>query len=438
MTTYRFAILSTILMCLIVTPILAQTEDINAEDAQGATAAAQVAIDKIDDKTASYDDIAVLTEAILLIQHNAVEEHKFRDLIYSAVDGMLASLDPHSAFLTPEAFDALREETAGHFSGIGITVGVRNGMLVVIAPIEDSPAFKAGLHAGDRLVAIDGKPCRSISLNEAVNALRGPRGSTVTISVERDESDPFDVTITRDEIRIASVKGGALLRDNVGYIRINQFSELTPKEFETAFRKILELKATALVLDLRNNPGGLLDAAVNVAEKFLPKKSVIVTTRGRDGVRNEQKFYASGSLRDTTMPMVVLVNRGSASASEIVAGAMQDHRRAVIVGETSFGKASVQNVVRLSLRPECAVRLTTSHYFTPGGRLIHEKGITPDVVVRQTPEEWRKSQLKRLCEETPEAYPPKIREEAEKTIDQPLERAIDIVIGARILAPKGS
>jgi carboxyl-terminal processing protease len=401
-----------------------------------ATNAAAAAVQKVSDRDASYDDIAVLTEAILLVQRNYVEEEKFRDLIYGAVDGMLSSLDPHSAFLPPEAFDALREETAGSFSGIGVTVGIRDGVIVVIAPIEDSPAFRAGLHAGDRIVAIDGQSNRGTTMNEAVGKLRGPRGSTVKLTIERDDREPFDAVITRDDVRVASVRGTRIVRDDVGYIRVNVFSEQTPVEFEAAFRKVLALKATALVLDLRDNPGGLLDAAVAVAEKLLPDKAVIVTTRGRDGVRNEEQFRAGGTLRNASIPVVVLVNRGSASASEIVAGALQDHRRAVVLGETSFGKASVQNVVRLRLRPECAVRLTTAHYFTPQGRMIHGKGITPDVAVAQTPGEWRKVQLKRLYAEAPDSYPASAREAVGNATDVPLERAVDLLIGARILDGK--
>jgi carboxyl-terminal processing protease len=424
-----------VLSSLILLPVVARCAE-EAPVAPAATNAAAAAVQKLSDKDASYDDIAVLTEAILLIQRNYVEEEKFRDLIYGAVDGMLASLDPHSSFLPPEDFNALREETAGQFTGIGVTVGIRDGVIVVIAPIEGSPAFRAGLHAGDRIVAIEGRPNRGTTMDEAVGKLRGPRGSTVKVTIERDDRDPFEVAIMRDDIHVASVKGSRILRDSVGYIRINQFSEQTAAEFEAAFRKLQELKATALVLDLRDNPGGLLDSAVAVAEKMLPDKAVIVTTRGRDGVRNEEQFRAGGALRDTHIPIVVLVNRGSASASEIVAGALQDHRRAVVMGETSFGKASVQNIIRLRLRPECAVRLTTAHYFTPLGRMIHDKGITPDVAVPQTPGEWRKAQLKRLYEEAPDSYPASAREAVGAGTDAPLERAVDILIGARIFGEK--
>jgi carboxyl-terminal processing protease len=420
-------------------PAAENTPDLPGDAAQAATAA----VGAVADPDASYDDLAVLTEAILLVQRNAVEAHQFRDLIYHAVDGMLTSLDPHSAFLTPEAFESLREETAGQFSGIGITIGVRQGTVVVIAPIEGSPAFRAGVRAGDRIVAVDGQPLRGVSLNEAVKKMRGPRDTTVRITIERNERDPeldgqpIELTITRAEVRVASVRGGKIVRDGVGYIRINQFNEQTPAEFEKAFRSVLDLKATALVLDLRDNPGGLLDSAVAVAEKFLPGKAVIVSTRGREGARVEEQFRAGGSLRDTAMPMAVLMNRGSASASEIVAGAIQDHRRGIVVGETSFGKASVQNIVALRLRPDCAVRLTTAHYFTPEGRLIHGKGIVPDIVVPQSAMEWRQVQLKRLYEESPDAYPMHERAAIDENLtDMPLDRAIDVLIGVRLLGGK--
>lgn len=386
-----------------------------------------------------YDDVAVLTEALMLIRRNYVEETPYRKIVYGAVHGMLANLDPHSDFLEPTEFDGLREETEAQFGGIGIHIGMQAGFPLVIAPIEDSPAYKAGLQSGDRIVAIEGRPTTGTSMGETMKSLRGEPGSAVVITVAREDQDPFDVTIIRDRIKVATVKGTRVLRDGVGYVRVTQFSEPTAEAFDKALDDLMSKSVRGIVLDLRDNPGGLLDQAVEVVQRLLPPKSVVVTTRGREGRKPRDIYRADGRRHITDLPMAVLINRGSASASEIVTGALQDHRRAVVIGERSFGKASVQNILRLRTRPECAVKITTAHYYTPNGRLIHNKGIDPDIVVTVPPSAWRRAQLKRLYEEQPEAYPAAKREKVEDATDAALERAIDIVVGLNVygVRPEG-
>lgn len=385
---------------------------------------------------AVYDDIAVFTEALLLVKRQYVEEKDFRALIYGAIDGMLNSLDPHSSFLPPAQFDELREDTSGHFSGIGIHVGIKDGRVIVLAPIEGTPASRAGLLSGDVVAKIDRQSALGISMDETVRRLRGAKGSSVTLTIEREGRDPFDVTLFRDDVQVSSVRGARLLRDGVGYIRLTQFSENSGIEFRQAVDKLLERKMTALVVDLRDNPGGLLTTAVEIASLLLPSGADVVSVRGRDGVRDEERYRADGGRHLPDLPLVLLVNARSASASEIVAGAMQDNRRAVVVGETTFGKASVQNVLRLTTRADCALRLTTAHYFTPAGRMIHGKGIQPDVSIETPLSQWRQVVLKRAYEEMSAAYPPAAKERLDAVRDEQLDRAIDIAISARILKKK--
>ncbi|MEI6211104.1 MAG: S41 family peptidase [bacterium] len=383
-----------------------------------------------------YDDIAVFTEALLLVKRQYADDKAFRDLIYGAIDGMLVSLDPHSGFLQPQQYQELREDTSGHFSGIGIHVGIKEGRVLVLAPIEGAPAHRAGLMSGDKIVKIDGQPALGISMDETVRRLRGAKGSPVKLTIEREGRDLFDVTLLRDDVKVASVKGARILRDGVGYIRLMQFGEGSTLEFLKALQSLQDQKMTALVVDLRDNPGGLLATAVEVTSLLLPKGTEIVSVRGRDGTRSEERHVSNGPLHLTDLPTAVLVNSHSASASEIMAGALQDHHRAVIVGETTFGKASVQNVLRLSTRPDCAVRLTTAHYYTPAGRMIHGKGIVPDISIEVPLSKWRSIVIKRAYAEMPEIYPAATREKVEDVPDEQLNRAIDVVIGVRILKQK--
>lgn len=327
----------------------------------------------------AYENIKIFTDALSIVQDNYAEEVDPKNLIYGAVKGMLQSLDPHSSFMTPEEYKEMQVETKGSFGGIGIEIGIRDGILTVISPIEDTPAFKAGIKAGDKIVKIGDKYTKDMSINDAVKLMRGPRGTKVAIWVLREGwKDPQEFAITRDIIAIKSVKYKTL-EDGFGYVRISQFQEKTAGDLEDALNKLgsKDGKLKGLVLDLRNNPGGLLQQAVEVSNKFLDS-GLIVYTKGR-APGQDMRFEARGEDMQPPYPMIVIVNGGSASASEIVAGALQDHKRAVILGTQTFGKGSVQTIVPLA--DGSAIRLTTSKYYTPSGRSIQAKGIEPDIVV---------------------------------------------------------
>jgi carboxyl-terminal processing protease len=363
-----------------------------------------------------------------------VVEKPFRDVVYGAIDGMLAELDPNSSFLPPEPLANLEEETKGSFGGIGVSVGVQDGGVKVIAPIVDSPAFKAGIHAGDLITAVDGKKLEGSSVDEAVKAMRGEKGSSVKITVERPNGEKAELALVRDDIKMTPVKGVRSLGDGIGYLRITQFNEPAVEDFSRALAALEKDRITDLIIDLRDNPGGLLESAVGIAEQILPRGKEIVTVRGRDGVEAQQRFEAGPcSRRFTDVPIAVLVNGGSASASEILAGALKAHKRAVLVGEKTYGKASVQNVIRLALRPDCAVRLTTGFYYTPDGKMIHGTGIEPDVQVPVSKTECRQAQMKRLYEESPGSSTGGMQNLMPGVKDEALERARELLKGARIL-----
>jgi carboxyl-terminal processing protease len=397
-------------------------------------AAKRVSQPKAGSNEAAFDDLAVLTEAILLVQRYYVEEKPFRDVVYGAIEGMLTELDPNSSFLPPQPLASLEEETKGSFGGIGVSVGVRGGEVKVIAPVEDSPAFKAGIHAGDTITAVDGKKLEGLSVDEAVKAMRGEKGSPVKVTVERPNGDKVEVALVRDDIKMTPVKGIRAMGDGIGYLRITQFNELAVEDFSKALATLEKERITDLIIDLRDNPGGLLEAAVGIAEQVLARGKEIVTVRGRDGVEPQQRFDAGPcERRFTEVPIAVLVNGGSASASEIVAGALKAHHRAVLVGEKTYGKASVQNVIKLALRPDCAVRLTTGFYYTPDGKMIHGIGIEPDVQVPMTKSEWRQAQMRRLYDEMPGSSAGGMQNLMQGVKDEPLERAKELLKGARIL-----
>jgi len=326
----------------------------------------------------SYERLKVFTEVLSLIQANYVEETKPRDLIYGGIKGMLETLDAHSSFLSPDVFKEMQVETQGSFGGLGIEITVKDRQLTVVAPIEGTPADRAGIHAGDRIVKIDGNPTKDMTLMEAVKKLRGPRGTRVTLTILRDDSTaPLELSLTREVIEVKSVRAKGL-DDAIAYIRIASFHERTAKDLQKAIEQLSRDGMAALVLDLRNNPGGLLNQAVQVSDLFLEKGQLIVYTEGR--IKNQDlRFSAEHSTEIPKVPMVVLINGGSASASEIVAGALQDWKRAVVLGTKTFGKGSVQTVIPLS--DGSGLRLTTAKYFTPKGRAIHGNGLQPDIVV---------------------------------------------------------
>ncbi len=382
----------------------------------------------------AFDKMRLLANVLLEIRKSYVDEEKteYKDLLYGALRGMLQSLDPHSQFMDPDMFKDMKDDTAGEFGGLGIVIGIRDGILTVIAPMEDTPAFRAGILHGDKIVAIDGQSTENMSLQEAVKQMRGEPGTKVKIKIIRPKPQEIkELDLVRAVIRVESVKGTAILEDGIGYVRITQFSEPTGEALQKALDKLLAEGMTALVLDLRNNPGGLLNSSVEVSQKFIRSGSLVVSTRGRPGVGGASEYLSRGKPHYLDFPMAVLVNGGSASAAEITAGALQDHRRAVIIGEKTFGKGSVQSV--LPLEDGSAIRLTTAKYYTPSGRTIHEVGVEPDILVPMAPDEWRRVMLRRSREEIgdldaeAEALP-----DAGPAVDTQLERAMDILKGIRL------
>lgn len=330
----------------------------------------------------TYEKLKILSEVLYLIQTNYVEEVDTQDVIYGAIHGMLRALDPHSSFMPPDMYQEMQVETRGNFGGLGIQIAIKDDQLTVIAPIDDTPAYRAGIEAGDKIVKIEDDPTNDMTLMEAVKLLRGPKGTQVTITVMRKGFDkPREFTIVRDIIEIKSVNHRMLVH-NIGYLRLRQFQDASANEMEDALRDLEENGMEALILDLRSNPGGLLNSAVEIADKFLEKGKLIVYTEGRKK-NQDMRFVAHQEFTHPNYPMVILVNHGSASASEIVAGALQANSRALIIGTQTYGKGSVQSVIPLS--DNSGLRLTTALYYTPDGRSIHEKGITPDIVLAAEP-----------------------------------------------------
>jgi len=398
----------------------------------------------------TYEKLKVFTEILSLVQSNYVDEVNSRDLIYGAVKGMLETLDPHSAFMTPEAFREMQVETQGSFGGLGLEITVKDRMLTVVAPIDGTPADRAGIQPGDRIVKIEGQPTKDMTLMDAVRKLRGPKGSKVTISILREGSlEPMDITLVRETIEVRSVRSKDL-GDGMYYVRLTSFQEKTSKDLERTLEQAQKAGTAALILDLRNDPGGLLNQAVAVGDMFLDKGQLIVYTQGR--LKNQDlRFTAEHSNGYPKWPMVVLVNGGSASASEIVAGALQDWKRAVILGTKTFGKGSVQTVIPLS--DGSGLRLTTAKYFTPRGRSIHGTGITPDIIVepvrpevaaqRQKEEDTRRlasgerPREQRIGEQEGEAIEIGRRDVVDLQKDVQLQRAIEILKATRILEKSG-
>jgi carboxyl-terminal processing protease len=326
-----------------------------------------------------YKELDLFTKVLNLVQDDYVEDPDGRELVYGAIRGLLSTLDPHSVFMTPEAYRELRVDTEGRFGGVGIEVTVKNNVLTVITAIEGSPAEKAGVHPGDRILKIDGVSTKEIGLAEAVRKMRGSRGSKVHLTLLREgQRDPIEVSLHRDTIRIKSVRSN-LEEDGFGYVRISSFQEDTDEDLRKnleALEKRNKGPLKGLVIDLRNNPGGLLDEAVDVSDDFL-ESGTIVTTASRN--QEVDRRTASKSGKEPTYPLIVMVNGGSASAAEIVAGALQDHKRAVLLGTTTFGKGTVQTIFELG--DGAALKLTVAKYYTPKGRSIQAEGIKPDVVV---------------------------------------------------------
>lgn len=383
-----------------------------------------------------YEDLRTFTEIFSIIIKNYVDEVNSRELIRSALKGMVNSLDPHSAYLTPEAYREFQTETKGEFGGIGIQIGIKDGVLTVIAPIEDTPAFRAGIKAGDKIIKIDGQSTKDMNINDAVSKMRGPKGKPVKLTIQREGwKEAKDITIVRDIIKIKSVKY-KMLDNEIGYVKIVQFQEATGQDLSLALKNLKEKGMQSLILDLRNNPGGLLNSAVDVAEQFLPPKNLVVSIKGRKGEKIDYFTDGSKPVYDK-IPMIVLVNQGSASASEIVAGALQDWGRAPILGVQTFGKGSVQSLIPLS--DGSALKLTTAKYYTPKGKSIHTVGIMPDIVVKLDTKNGKEvsvirekdleQRLKGERVEPQEKFP----QEVDEKHDNQLQRAIDILKSWKIM-----
>jgi carboxyl-terminal processing protease len=357
----------------------------------------------------------------------------YQDLVYGALKGMVNELDPHSEFLDPEKYKDLQSDTEGHFGGLGVVIAMKDNFLTVVAPMEDTPGFKAGILSGDRILKIDGKSAENMTLADAVKLLRGDPDTPVSLSLLRPSSGQIkDYNLTRAIINVDMVKDingkkeFPLGENKIGYVRLVQFGEKTSDDLEVALNKLKEQGMQALIIDLRWNPGGLLDQAVEVCEKFLPRGQLIVSTEGRNPSQ-DSKHRASGRGDELHgMPIVVLVNLGSASASEIVSGCLQDLHRAIILGEKTFGKGSVQSIIPLD--DGSALRLTTAKYYTPSHKVIHQVGITPNILVPTTDEEDRDIRLQ-LTPGGMESLDTKQREEVKASHDPQLERATDLLKG---------
>ncbi|MFQ5657738.1 MAG: S41 family peptidase [Candidatus Methylomirabilales bacterium] len=374
----------------------------------------------------TYDTLKVFTEVLTLVRKNYVETTESKDLVYGAIRGMLMTLDPHSSFMTPDVYKEMQIDTQGSFGGLGIEITVRDRFLTVVAPIDGTPADRAGIQAGDRIVRIDGKPTKDMTLMEAVRKLRGEKGTEVTVTILRKGQEPFDIPIVREIIQVRSVRASDL-GEGIGYIRVVSFQERTARDLERKLKELKEKGMRALVLDLRNNPGGLLSQAVQVTDVFLEKGKLIVYTEGR--AKNQNLRLADERDNPQDFPMVVLVNGGSASASEIVAGALQDHKRAVLVGTKTFGKGTVQTVIPLN--DGSGLRLTTAKYFTPRRREINKSGLAPDIVVE--PEKVVKAQgppdrrNKPIGEQEGDKSRPLAKRGPDPKKDRQLGRAVDVL-----------
>jgi carboxyl-terminal processing protease len=398
------------------------------------------------EKESAYPSLELFSVVLEKVRKDYVDGQKlsYQDLIYAALKGMLYTLDPHSEFMEPEKYKELQNDTQGAFGGLGIVISMKDNFITVIAPMEDSPGFRAGIMSGDRIVKIEGKSTEKMSLPDAVKNLRGEPGTDVQITVFRPSSNQMkDYKLTRAVINIDMVKDingkkeFPLGDSKIGYVRLVQFGEKTSADLEAALKKLKAQKMQALVLDLRGNPGGLLEQAVDVCEKFLPRGQLVVTTEGRNPSQNAVRRSLGRGDELNNMPMVVLVNLGSASASEIVAGCLQDLKRAIILGEKTFGKGSVQSIIPLAPLPDGmpALRLTTAKYYTPSHKVIHGEGITPDILVPLTEEQERQVQLKH----TPggiESLEEKDRERVSRGHDPQLDRAMDLLKGITLFTQR--
>ena len=369
----------------------------------------------------TYKQLNLFGDVFQRVQEQYVEEVTDKKLIESAISGMLQSLDPHSSYLSADSYKDMQVKTKGKFGGLGIEITMEDGVVKVVSPIDDTPAAKAGMMSGDLIIGVDGESIRGLTINESVSKLRGPVGSKVIITVVRGKKDPYEIEIKRDIINIKSVKHNII--KNIGYVRLTTFSDTTTSGLEkalTEIKKNIGNKFQGLILDLRNNPGGLLNQSISVADAFL-NQGEIVSTQGRNDDDTSRVFAKKGDLING-QPLVVLINSGSASASEIVAGALKDHSRAIIIGTRSFGKGSVQSIIPLA--GNGAMRLTTARYFTPSGISIQAKGIEPDIIVEAGVTDLKKAKNDNRREENLRGALDKNKKSKETEIDSDSEKPL--------------
>ncbi len=401
---------------------------------------------RAENRQETYKQLNLFGDVFQRVQEQYVEEVTDKKLIESAISGMLQSLDPHSSYLSPESYKDMQVKTKGKFGGLGIEITMEDGVVKVVSPIDDTPAANAGMKSGDLIIGINGESIRGLSINDAVSQLRGPVGSKVVITVVRDKKDPFEIEIIRDVIKIRSVRHNII--KNIGYVRLTTFSDTTTSGLEKSvdeIKKELGEKFQGLILDLRNNPGGLLNQSISVTDSFL-NQGEIVSTQGRKDNDTSRIFAKKGDIINGK-PMIVLINSGSASASEIVAGALKDHSRAIIVGTRSFGKGSVQSIIPLA--GNGAMRLTTARYYTPSGISIQAKGIEPDIIVeagiteltKKTQENRREENLrgaldKKETDKKDSANKPELTSAEKLMQDNQISRAVDLIRGINLFSNK--
>lgn len=391
-----------------------------------------------------YSQISIFAKAVQLLRQDYVDENKtsYHDLITAAMRGMLSSLDPHSQYMDPNDFRDMQDDTRSRFNGLGIEVSTKNGLPTVVTPMEDTPAARAGILTGDQILKINGASTEGMQLQDVINHLRGVPGQKITLTLMRPSTKEIkDYVLERAEIKVESVKGARLLDPEltgsfkIGYVRLVQFNEPTANDLSKALDDLQKQGVQALILDLRNNPGGLLNSAVDVCAQFLPPNTKVVSTQGRVASQEREYSTSGASKPRPNFPMVVLINENSASGAEIVSGALKDLHRAILVGETTFGKGSVQNVMQL---PDgSALRFTTAKYYTPGKQVIQGNGVIPNILVPMSPEQERMLFMLRSAENAP----PEDEKTFVKTKDPQMLRAIDALKGIMIYAerstPKG-
>jgi carboxyl-terminal processing protease len=396
------------------------------------------------EKDSVYPNMKLFSEVMEKVRRDYVDGTNltYQDLVYGALKGMVNELDPHSEFLDPDQYKDLESDTEGHFGGLGIVIAMKDNFITVVSPMEDTPGFKAGILSGDRILKVNGKSTENMALPDVVKMLRGDPNTDVSVTLLRPSSGQVkDYTLTRAVINVDMVKDingkkdFPLGENKIGYVRLVQFGEQTSDDLEVALNKLKAQGMQALIIDLRWNPGGLLDQAVEVCEKFLPRGQLIVSTEGRNPSQDSKHRSEGRGDELHGMPIVVLVNLGSASASEIVSGCLQDLHRAIILGEKTFGKGSVQSIIPLD--DGSALRLTTAKYYTPSHKVIHEVGITPNIVVPTTDEEDRDIRLQ-LTPGGLESLDPKERAQVEASHDPQLERAEDLLKGIMLYTDRSN